>query len=223
MPRKPKRPAIPNPTGSASAPQVKSFAPPTSASSSLAVSTQATTTAAAPSVPPGAGFPSDQAVAFYKLYRDQIVCEDNLINYRMSWFLLLETILATVWGTISSTTDPSRKVYVTGFVCLLGIAGCFSISSGVSAAQAAILFLKTRFEDQNPDKPPDPRLPLIVGDEDHHRKGKRPQRVIIGLVGLGWLCVLVTQVGELGRVLYSFWIWLRPFLVYARTFLDGSG
>jgi hypothetical protein len=37
-------------------------------------------------------------VTIYRLHRDRVVQEDSLINYRMTWMLLSQTILLGLWG-----------------------------------------------------------------------------------------------------------------------------
>jgi hypothetical protein len=122
----------------------------------------------------------------------------------MTWFLLMETMLAAAWATFRGA-NPASPVMVTWFVGVLGILGCLSIALGVSAAQRAIAYLKECYDSKYPGGKPDERLPAMIGRLGHHRQGKSAQYVIILLVGLAWFWLL----GDQGGLIELVESWIR--------------
>jgi hypothetical protein len=136
------------------------------------------------------GFPSTDEIVFYKLYRDQVVSEDNLVYHRMSWFLVIQTILFVVWATIVKDPENPNQINVTRFMCCFGIIGCFPIAFGVWAAQGEISSLKQNYQSNHPTPGPNPRLPSMIGNADHHWVGKASLYSLIAICFFGWLVIL---------------------------------
>lgn len=135
-------------------------------------------------------FPSNDEVNFFRLYREQIVNEDTLIYHRMSWFLIVQTILFVLWAAVLKS-PPQSGPYgaLTAGMSVFGMLSCIPALLGVSAAQSAITNVRAQYEKNHPGRP-HPALPAMVGNLDHHLLGKWTPRLVIGLCFGGWVAVL---------------------------------
>jgi hypothetical protein len=113
-------------------------------------------------------FPAAKHQEFYLLFRQQIVAEDNLVNHRMTWLLVLQAFLLAVLGGALSEGLRGHLSDVGAFkwlICFVGVAGSIAIGIGVIAAQNAIRDLKGRYQAAYGNSEIPKHLPPIVGDD----------------------------------------------------------
>jgi hypothetical protein len=115
---------------------------------------------------------------FYNLFRQQVVSEDNLVNYRMTWLLLLQAFLLAILGGALSQSFQQHVKDIELFkwlICVIGISGSLLIGIGVWAAQRAINCLVREYEKPYGGADNIPKhLPPIVGGETPHVLGAVP-------------------------------------------------
>lgn len=90
----------------------------------------------------------------YKIIRGMIEHEDNLINFRTSWFISLNSFLfgsislvltSTIWirGETGQSPEPSLESFALGFLfSIVGLISCISTFISVGAAYNAIRALE---------------------------------------------------------------------------------
>jgi hypothetical protein len=88
----------------------------------------------------GTGGNKSEDIEIYRMFRQRIVEEDNLINHRMSWMLWSEAIVFAIWAVLAVPDRAARFnpeiVHVALFLIALG--GLFIAiwsKQSVSAAQ----------------------------------------------------------------------------------------
>ena len=84
----------------------------------------------------------------HQLYRERIVHEDNLINYRMMWMVLSEAFMLATWGGIEQRMAGAHDGYWRFAVAVVSIVGVIiSIGSftSIEAAQNEINGLRYKY------------------------------------------------------------------------------
>jgi hypothetical protein len=136
-------------------------------------------------------FPSADAIAFHRLYRDRVVNEDMLVHNRITWLLSTQTILFLLWATFikdpTQVSQTSLMRALTAGMCLFGILNCFATLVGVRAALSEIEYLAACYVRHYPQ--PHPALPLVTGKPDHHLLGKSPPYLLIASCFVAWAVV----------------------------------
>lgn len=86
----------------------------------------------------------EELIEFYRIYREKIVHEDNLVNHRSTWFLLFQGFLFTssaivLVGVLDAAADPSDW-YRIAFICLglIGISVSIATFGSIKAAQKSV-------------------------------------------------------------------------------------
>jgi hypothetical protein len=159
-----------------------------------------------PSVPPTAppcgssSPPSDYQIKLYEIYRARVVAEDNLVNYRLTWIVLLQAPLFAV--AIAIIVRPELVGYLKKYqyiqsgvlfaLFLFSIAFLFFGAWAVIAAFGEIKYLRGRYLHAVGTE--HPSLPSITGQEIRHFAGSvLPYMIILGLFG-GWCVILALGV-----------------------------
>ncbi len=133
----------------------------------------------------------------YDIYRDYMKHEDDLLNQRSTWHLLIQGFLfATLgvlgeWQTATLHFERENLVYV-----LAGVGVAISLSVGISteAANDAIEALCNRWTERiHQEFEPEvlSLLPALAGGGHKNAKarGKLPARIIPVFIALAWLAV----------------------------------
>src|SRR4051812_43137333 len=89
---------------------------------------------------PVCDFPGEEEQMYYKLYRDRIEHEDQLIHYRLSWLLVTQTLLFGIWASVSFQKDRLVLEPVPKGIAffVLGFLMCLTAYAGIWAALLAI-------------------------------------------------------------------------------------
>lgn len=132
----------------------------------------------------------------HRLYRDRIVAEDQLIHYRTSWSIWIQTLLVIIVGALAvhisskRCLNPDERLLadVVYWICALGaVVGVLSFVA-IVAALIEINRLKARFEQFYPDyRTAAPWLPNITGSTSLHFCGHLVNTVGPILATLGWI------------------------------------
>ncbi|HUO92721.1 MAG TPA: hypothetical protein VMU22_07360 [Rhizomicrobium sp.] len=136
-------------------------------------------------------------VELYRLYRERIVHEDDVINHRMMWMLASSTIMFALWGILFAATSQATGVvripYLTlvGLVILLVISVCGLFSSwgsrkSIRAAEAEIRDVRKEYLQIPNGHRPGGVLADIVGGNRRHDRGHFVPRVMPGLFIFIW-------------------------------------
>jgi len=84
---------------------------------------------------------------YYKLYRDRVTVEDQLVYYRMSWLLVSQTIMFSIWASaFVREKGQSSPPFGTLTMAVLGVMICGVVYPGIWAALAAIDRLKEEYD-----------------------------------------------------------------------------
>lgn len=139
----------------------------------------------------------------YDRYRAVVEHEDNLVGARVNWFLTASTFLFAIpvrdYVAEQANAGASMSWYIVG-CSVLGLALSILTWKGVSAAERAIAEQAERYREAlrrlgacecECKRDRDPSMPLLLGPESTHRKGKLITKMVVFLVGASWLCVLV--------------------------------
>ncbi len=137
---------------------------------------------------PEPDYPDEQQRAFYQLYRDRIANENLLVYHRVSWLLVAESTLFSVWAIAFSRNE--RHGAGPAVLAALGLAVCAVVYVGVFAALRAIDEFKAEYEAKHPGTP-HPRLPRIVGDPRTFRLGRLVPLCLPPVFMAGWVFVLL--------------------------------
>jgi hypothetical protein len=91
-------------------------------------------------------FIDEDELQLYKLYRDRVVQEDNVINHRMTWMVLSQAFLTAFWAGMALKyfdTNPSRVYFQPmSFLCGIGFLLALSSKLSIRAAQDEISALR---------------------------------------------------------------------------------
>jgi hypothetical protein len=149
----------------------------------------------------------------YRLYRERIVHENNVIDHRLSWMLWSEAIILTLWGSIAAGLLTNTKLdrWTTFLIIILQVVlgifglliGCFS-RLGIKAAQTEILRMKATYRgiDEKYDRyERDPVIPELSAKEELAASAQRLVSII------PWSMIVLWS----ALVLYSVASWFRPF------------
>jgi hypothetical protein len=137
-------------------------------------------------------YPDERERAFYQLYRDRIANENLLVYHRLSWLLVAESTLFSVWAIAFSRGERHGMDQAgPAVLAALGLAVCVVVYAGVFAALRAIDEFKAEYEAKHPTGRPHPRLPRIVGDPRTFRLGRLVPLCLPPLFMAGWVFVLL--------------------------------
>jgi hypothetical protein len=139
---------------------------------------------------PEEDFPGQDELESYKLYRDRIANENLLVYHRLSWLLVAQSTMFSIWAiAFSRAGGPARAG--TAVLAGLGLATCALVYLGVLAALRAIEEFREEYEARHPTGRPHPGLPRIVGDSRTYRLGRLVPLCLPPLFMAGWVFVLL--------------------------------
>ncbi len=149
---------------------------------------------------------SPESIQIYELYREKVVHEDTLINFRTSWFVTLQAFLFTSLAlSLPKVRDScdSEIQYIFMLFSLIGMVASITTIISVEAADAAINKAADKWSKPYRDEEgrvlevgvrdivdPIGLLPAIKGggsNEGIAVRGKSSSVVLPGAVGLLWL------------------------------------
>ena len=81
---------------------------------------------------------SDKSIEIYKLYREKVVHEDTLINFRTSWFVTLQAFLFTSFALSLGKLSGGAAAVAPMLFSIVGLAACITTLISVFAANSAI-------------------------------------------------------------------------------------
>ena len=94
----------------------------------------------------------DKSISIYKLYREKVVHEDTLINWRTTWFVTLQAFIFTAFS-LSQDRLGELQDFVNLSFCILGIlisiASFVSITAAKSAINKTVGKWRFRYSDQD--------------------------------------------------------------------------
>jgi hypothetical protein len=158
-----------------------------------------------PVLPPGPGFNQDDFVradALYKTFRAYLEHEDDLINQRSTWHLLIQGFLFATFGALGEwTPQPDRYLYdhrffIVGIVAAMGLSIALSARRSISAADRSLTSLRDKWDDAKiaakiPAALDDAFPPLAGGGSDHALQwGKLPALIIPVIIAIAWAILL---------------------------------
>lgn len=141
---------------------------------------------------------SMEKVEIYKLFRDYVKHEDELINRRMSWNLTLHGFLFAAYGLslqmVNQGAQPGVAIAALSLLYLLPIIGIVVAFLGwrsIKAAQKAIKNLRLQWECRISPQP-DVFFPGLAGagSEEAERLGMYSQNRIPVVIFFGWLAIV---------------------------------
>jgi hypothetical protein len=145
----------------------------------------------------------DQLIRHYEIYRDYMKHEDDLLNHRATWHLVMQGLLFTAIGVLLQWKYEGHVIdelhllreSLIFIIPVLGILIASLAYGGAWAAHTAIETLSSDWErvEKSYTTPPLPLLPGVAGAGNDHAKkwGKNPSRGIPMLIGLAWLVILI--------------------------------
>jgi hypothetical protein len=147
-------------------------------------------------------------VAHYRIFRDYLQHEDDLINHRSTWHHTIQGLLFTALGVTLSKVDPTatrQAVAVQKALILLlpvlGMSISLAAFLSIRAATRALDELRNQWEKliEIYDKDLWPTLPGITaaGNKWAIKWGKTPAYVIQCVIGVAWLLLLVIALWHL--------------------------
>lgn len=148
---------------------------------------------------------SKDEMEHYELYRCYVRHEDNLINHRLTWYILGQTVTLTSLGYFLSQTDGLAQVsrllniwpaWTLIYICLIGIAIAAVTIVSITAADRAIASLKVSY---NKTMLPLAGLPNITGG-GMRLMGRLGSILHFAIPGLGLIFWVVIAL----RVFYNF-------------------
>lgn len=121
--------------------------------------------------------PSSDDREVYGIFRGQIVAEDQLVNHRMTWLILVQTFLLVILAAVVSSSAAMqhiRNIWVFKWaMCAAGVITAITVWAGIRAADREIHDLKQQYEDIYGGAVP-ANLPPIVGHGRNHKLGRIP-------------------------------------------------
>jgi hypothetical protein len=133
----------------------------------------------------------------HRLYRDRIVSEDQLIHYRTSWSIWIQTLFVIIAGTLAvhllsekcTFQDEQFDARVIFGICLLGSAAALFSSASIVVALVEIHKLKKRYEKYFPNHRKEaPWLPEITASTPLHIFGHLVNAGGPVVVIIAWVC-----------------------------------
>jgi hypothetical protein len=132
----------------------------------------------------------------YVIFRHQIVCEDNLVNHRISWLMLAQAFLfALLYGSLAHDVQNQIKdpLLFRKIICFAGLVSSLLVVIGIVATQSAIKGIVDRYNDIYRGYEKSLPLPPIDGGELPNFFGKFPLYGLpvfcVALWGFIWYCV----------------------------------
>ena len=151
---------------------------------------------------------NEKLVAHYRIFRDYLQHEDDLINHRSTWHHTIQGLLFTALGVTLSKVDPTatrQAVAVQKALILLlpvlGMSISLAAFLSIRAATRALDELRNQWEKLIEIYGEDlwPTLPGITaaGNKWAIKWGKTPAYVIPCVIGVAWLLLLVIALWHL--------------------------
>ena len=151
---------------------------------------------------------NEKLVAHYRIFRDYLQHEDDLINHRSTWHHIIQGLLFTALGVTLSKVDPTatrQAVAVQKALILLlpvlGMSISLAAFLSIRAATRALDELRNQWEKliEIYDEDLWPTLPGITaaGNKWAIKWGKTPAYVIQCVIGVAWLLLLVIALWHL--------------------------
>jgi hypothetical protein len=154
--------------------------------------------------------PFDELKELHKMYRDYMKHEDDLINQRSTWHLLLQGFLFTTLGVIGewqlpkNGNDPlyTERGFLVFVLAAVGATIAYLSFISIRAANRAIDTLHKKWDDIQGvfEHPAKNLLPEIAGGGGRNAKrdGKRPAMLIPVFIAIAW--VLIFGMAVIDRV-----------------------
>src|SRR5947209_14424468 len=96
-------------------------------------------------------YPDERERAFYQLYRDRIANENLLVYHRLSWLLVAQSTMFSVWAIAFSRPETNRASWAgTAVLAGLGLASGAVVYLGVLAALRAVEEFRREYEARHP-------------------------------------------------------------------------
>ena len=137
---------------------------------------------------------------YYKLFRDQIVHEDNLINNRTNWLLAAQGLLFAAFGVLVGMSEgcspvPSKVKFLMNVIPAVGIFATIFTLLSVLGAVIAMGDIKEKWEEtKNKLKGEgeiDDNIPLIQCKGISKRLGFVAPFFIPGIFIVAWFVILI--------------------------------
>lgn len=88
----------------------------------------------------------------YELTREHITHEDDLVNSRLTWFLVVQSLLFAAYGVVLNITQGDGLNTLQTAIPWVGIAASILVFSSVLGARLAILHMKKYWEGHDPNE-----------------------------------------------------------------------
>jgi hypothetical protein len=147
-----------------------------------------------------AGNIAPEYLEIYRLFRERVNQEDNLVNQRIGWVLWSNAIFFAFFaGTttiISGKGDPAIVGPLAAapiIVALVGVVCTIGLSLGISAALNEIEYLCERYNSHPSvrNAMQDGRVPNLVGHRNNHLLGKLIPWFVPISMGALWILLLM--------------------------------
>lgn len=136
--------------------------------------------------------PTQDEREYYKLFRDRITIEDQLVFYRVSWLLVSQSIMFSIWASaFFREKGPAITPVGTLVLAVLGVAICGVVYAGILAALAAVNRFEEEYERNQPKERRNPLLPGLVSSGWVNRCGRLGPRLLPPLFAAAWVAVAV--------------------------------
>jgi hypothetical protein len=140
-----------------------------------------------------------ECAEYYCIVRDQIHHEDDLINHRLSWLMLSESIFFGFYVNLNLIPHgPSTKADVDGYIiALLGILTCIFIWISIGAALRKIKDVSEKFSETcsaSTVEAPSHSFPMVMSDDKTHNSGFVAARFVPASFLVGWLALLASHI-----------------------------
>jgi hypothetical protein len=137
-------------------------------------------------------FPKQDERDYYKLYRERITVEDQLVFYRVSWLLVSQSIMFSLWASaFFREKEPAVTPVGTLAFAVLGVLICGVIYVGILAALAAIDRLEKEYDQNQPKDGRRRPLPGLVSKGWVNWCGRLGPRLLPVLFVAAWVAVAV--------------------------------
>ena len=142
----------------------------------------------------------ERLTTLYNIYRDYMKHEDDLLNQRTTWLLVIQGFLFATLGVLGEwVLQPGQdrlgieRQFLVYVLVVVGVVVASVAFLGITAASDAIDELRRKWELIRVHYQGWENLPEIAGggDPTAHQRGKWPPRLIPAAIFIAWIGVLV--------------------------------
>lgn len=143
----------------------------------------------------GLKMPGDKFIKIYDVFRKYVEHEDNLINHRTNWFVIIQSVLIATFGYSLQMYyqvmekffgNPNHKNYEyffnninsryflsLVFFCIIGVVTSIFALLSINAARLSLISIKEKWDLKHATKSDADELPIIVGggNKNSHKFG----------------------------------------------------